>query len=199
METKTKTPEQQEKYARLVPEVFVHDRAHPERTEEVVDAMIAIEKIRFGDQAFTRDVFEDELINTVKTRGNKGRTTTVVVVRDPKDNSIFGFTIADPADYIYQYESQERLDNPNIRETAYINDTVFRESGTGVIKRLMPVLERELYSKGYRYLERDAAMANNYAPNIVKNNRDRVLYTHEHDSVFGPQMYIRMTITPPQC
>ncbi|HSW89185.1 MAG TPA: hypothetical protein VLG12_08530 [Candidatus Saccharimonadales bacterium] len=197
-------PEQQEKFARLVPEVFTHDPNHPERTEEIVDQVLDIERSRFPeDQAFDREIFEDAFKSTIPTEENKGKTVTVVLVRDPKDGSIFGFTYTEPAEYVYEDSENpddafhpERLQNLNLHQTAYISDTVFRESGSGAIKKLMPVLEEQLLTKGYQYIERDSAMANNYAPNLVKNNADRILETEEHDSEYGPQMFIRMKINP---
>jgi hypothetical protein len=55
-------------------------------------------------------------------------------------------------------------------------------------------MEEELRNMGYVYFEIDAVTANNYAGNIAKFYKYRILKSEPHDSRWGPQVYFRIKL-----
>lgn len=83
------------------------------------------------------------------------------------------------------------------RETAHIVDTAIETSyqGCGLIGLLMEVLERELRSAGYLYLEREAAIANGYAAKIERAYAGRILEQDgPFESEWGLQIFFRIRL-----
>lgn len=66
--------------------------------------------------------------------------------------------------------------------TAYIQNTALNPDNIGheLVGRLMAKLEVELMEKGYKYLERDSAIANNYAANIQKRYGEQIMIATHH-------------------
>lgn len=80
-------------------------------------------------------------------------------------------------------------------KTAYVSDTVIAPAyrGRKLVGKLTGRLIEELASRGFEFVERDAAMANGYADNIIKSNQDRIVFAGEpEESEYGPQRFIRM-------
>ncbi|OLC54257.1 MAG: hypothetical protein AUH85_12160 [Chloroflexi bacterium 13_1_40CM_4_68_4] len=59
-------------------------------------------------------------------------------------------------------------------------------------------LEREANRRGYRYLTRDAAIANGYADAIERAYLGRVLERRDHPSPYGRQRYLKIALRPPR-
>jgi ribosomal protein S18 acetylase RimI-like enzyme len=97
------------------------------------------------------------------------------------DGRLVGYTQAEPA---------------RGRDTYYIANTAIAKShqGRGLVRLLMERLYEDVRAAGARFVERDAAIANGYADKIVRVPAADILETHDHDSPYGPQRYIRMRI-----
>jgi ribosomal protein S18 acetylase RimI-like enzyme len=154
-------------------EPFGHRSA---RSWETIEGRIReIELECFGRQhAFS----DDEL----RAMFNGPRTIAVLLWDGPApDGRLVGYTQAEPA---------------RARDTYYIANTAIAKShqGHGLVRLLMERLYVDVRAAGARFVERDAAIANGYADKIVRVHAADILETHDHDSPYGPQRYIRMRI-----
>jgi hypothetical protein len=61
----------------------------------------------------------------------------------------------------------------------------------------MSDLEGKLWEKGYRYVTRDASVANGYAASIDHTYEGRIEERSAHDSKYGPQVFFKIRLGPP--
>jgi ribosomal protein S18 acetylase RimI-like enzyme len=151
--------------------------------EDIKETVISIEREAFGDKSFS----DDDLSKDFQDKRN-----TVVLLKQAGSNTIIGFTYAKPTEEI---DPSEEI-RPE-KEVAFIWDTVIRKSfrHKHLVGILMNSLEEELRKRGYKYFEREAAVANNYAANISKQYKGRILEQSEpHDSVYGSQVFFRIRL-----
>jgi hypothetical protein len=150
----------------------------------------AIERQAFGTMGFDEEFLKEDFIHP---------DTTVVLLKDNIRNELIGYTYAKPVMICYP-EDDVFSDRPLRTDTAYIFSTAIckEEQGKGYVGILMKELEYELWNKGFRYLERDAAVENGYADKIRKVYKGRIIKEHTHDSEFGKQVYFRIRLLPPQ-
>lgn len=144
--------------------------------------IVRIENEQFGEGAFDEEYLAYEFTRPVNT---------VVLLRDAITGTVVGFTYAVPVGEIDPDRERES------GETAYICDTVLdgAHQGMGLVARLMRVLENELRVRGYRFIERDAAVGNGYAAAIERAYGDRIVGQGEpHDSEYGPQTFFRIRL-----
>jgi GNAT superfamily N-acetyltransferase len=75
-------------------------------------------------------------------------------------------------------------------------DTIIQNEhrGKGLLGELMSTLETELKKRGFKYLERNALTANNFAENISKHYNDRIIKSFPLDSRWGPQIFFRIKL-----
>ncbi len=81
-------------------------------------------------------------------------------------------------------------------ETAYIWDTVIKKEyrGKGLVGRMMDLLEEELRRDGYLFVERVAAVSNDYAENIMDHYKDRIVATEKRETKYGSQVFFRIKL-----
>lgn len=138
---------------------------------DIKERIISIEHEAFGDKSFS----DEDLSNDFQNVNN-----VVVLLKD--SNNILGFVYAEPA---------------NKEETALICDIVIEKKSrqkhlAGI---LMDSLEEELKKRKYKYIEMDAAVANNFAENISKQYKSRIVEQGEpHDSIWGKQVFFRIKL-----
>lgn len=115
-----------------------------------------------------------------------------------QDNRVVGYTYTLPLELVYSEDPTdgrlERIIRPN---TAYIVNTGIHPDfqKRHLLGPMMSLLEKELIRRGYTHIERDSAVANNFAANIDKHYGDQVEEMEVHDSEYGPQVYFRIRLT----
>lgn len=165
--------------------------------ESIRDDILRIEQSHFGENAFREETFQKSFANS---------DCIVVLLRDPRTHHVIWFTYTSPADTAYDNTFHpERL--PEIAQldgkSAYVEDTAIDRDymGKHLVGWMMQTLESELAKKGYKYIERGAATANNYAANILKTYQasGRIVYAEPepHESKYGPQQFFRMKLPSP--
>lgn len=171
-------------------EIIIYD---PRQTpwKKIREDILRIEQTQFGRNAFDEQTFIDQFADP---------ETVVVLIRDRETNHAVGFTYADPAEKAYgiSFHPERKLRTPEeLNQTAYIEDTAIDPDYTGhhLVGPLIDALKKELWKRNFRYIERDAAVANNYAANIAKNEKENILYQEPHDSQWGPQIFFRIKLT----
>jgi ribosomal protein S18 acetylase RimI-like enzyme len=115
---------------------------------------------------------------------------TIVVLRE--QGTIVGFSLAIPIGEMDPSRTGESVD------TAYIYYTAIEPThqGQGYVGQIMDQLIASLRQKGYRYIERDAVIANGYADKIEKRYGDAIVtqYDHNHFPEFGPERFFRIDL-----
>lgn len=152
--------------------------------------VLEIERVQFGEKAYDEETFIKALSNP---------RCVFAVLRDRGNRRIVAFSYALPAEESYGADFHpERLEEikPLGAKVAYIEDTAVspKYTGHGLVGLLMSSLEKELVKRGFGYLDRDAALANNYASNIARTYGDRILMSYPHDSKYGPQVFFRIRL-----
>ena|SRR2546422_5635574 len=132
----------------------------------------AMERREWGDKAFDFGYFRARLADP---------HAVIVVLRTARGVPA-GFMIAVPDDAS--------------RGALFIEDTLIakRYRGKGHVALLGRAIEREGKARGYRYLTRDAAVANGYADAIERTYRGRVLERRDHPSPYGKQRYFKIAL-----
>lgn len=149
--------------------------------EDVREKILFLENEAFGKEAFN----ESELQTDFSDKNN-----VVVLLRDNDSDEIIGFTYAKPFE-------PETDDSPAKRgETVWMWDTIIKKEyrGRGLLKVMMSTIEEELKNRGFKYLERNALVANNFAENIGKHYKDRIIKSFPLDSRWGPQIFFRIKL-----
>ena|SRR2546425_5021244 len=131
-----------------------------------------MERREWGSKAFDVGYFRARLTDP---------HAVIVVLRGPR-RKVAGFMIAMPDDAV--------------RHALFIEDTLIakRYRGKGYVGLLGRALDREATRWGYRYLTRDAAIANGYADAIDRAYAGRVLERRDHPSEYGPQRYFKIAL-----
>ncbi len=148
---------------------------------DLEDEIFSLEKEAFSGEAFTKDTLEADFLDS---------KNLVVVLKNTTSNEAVGFTYAKPLD-------PEGDDSPAKQgETAWMWDTVIKKEhrGKGLLGIMMSTLEEELRNRGFKYLERNALIANNFAENIDKHYNDRIIKKFPLDSRWGPQIFFRIRL-----
>jgi hypothetical protein len=156
-----------------------------ESWEELKDDIMKFERAHFG-------IEDDDIIDAFKNP-----SALIVITRDTVTNKVVGFTYAEPVETVYRKEFHpEREKLPN---TAYIQNTAIDQGYIGhrLVGPMIQRLERELIDKGFEYVERDAVVAQNYAANIQKNYRERIVLAQPHESRWGAQVFFRIKLASP--
>ena len=150
---------------------------------KVREDILYIENYHFGETAFSEDVFIAAFLNP---------DALIVVIRDPITDKVVGFTYAEPVNQAYGDEFHPEREKS--ADTAYIQDTAIHPDYIGhhLVAPMLQTLEAQLIKDGYEFLERDAAVKNNYAANIAKAYQGRIISTHPHTSRWGDQVFFRI-------
>jgi ribosomal protein S18 acetylase RimI-like enzyme len=130
-----------------------------------------VELDAFGTRAFRSKVLQAAIANP---------THLVVTLHDATDR-VFGFLWVEP------------------REGAgYLADIAIenRCRGKRLLGIMMSAAEEEMTRAGYRFLELDAAVENEFADKLERHYRDRIAAVRDHSSSYGPQRFIRITLSP---
>ena len=143
--------------------------------KDIEKSIVFIEREGFGEKAFSDEVLAKDFQN---------KQNIVALLKSSETNAIIGFAYA------------ERM---NKKETAYVCDTVIQKDfrHKHLIGTLMNCLEEELKKRGYKFVERKAAIANDYAKNISKHYNGRILEQGEpYDTPYldGPQVFFRIKL-----
>jgi len=134
----------------------------------------AMERHEWGAQAFDPGYFRARLADP---------RSVVLVLRTPR-RAVAGFMIATPDD--------------DVPRALFVEDTLIakRHRGKRRVALLARALEREANRRGYRYLTRDAAIANGYADAIDRAYAGRILERRDHPSPYGRQRYFKIALAP---
>lgn len=183
---------------------FVFNPDEPKSAQMMALQMYQIDKMRFPgeDEFFTLEYFQKLVENTIPNDSNKGKANVILVLQNPEDQDVFGFIYTEPAENLYTPQSDnpknnfhpERLQNPDIHNTAYITDAVLKKSGSGMLRKLAQMLEEILTSKGYKFADMDATTAGGLSDFILENYKDKIVLQEEHDSEYGRQVFIKIKI-----
>lgn len=160
----------------ITAEVFDHTLSS---WNQIESSILNLEQEAFNQNAFTTEVLKEDFLN---------KDNIIVLLKD--SSSVIGFTYAKPME-------PETDDSPALPgETAWMWDTVIQKEyrGRKLLGEMMLKIEDELRKRGFRYLERNALIANNFAENIAKNYKDRIIKTFSLESVWGPQIFFRIKL-----
>lgn len=143
----------------------------PQSWALVKNDILRIEKSCFEGKGYSEETFRKDFSET---------TTTVVLLRDSKGR-VIGYTYTLPKGKPY---------TANVESTAI--DPEFQRRG--FVGKLIGRLEEELIKRGFKFIERDAAIGNGYADSIQRHYGDRILEWHDHPSDYGPQRFFRIRL-----
>jgi len=141
-----------------------------------------LERQAFGDRAFESGYLREELIDPAHV---------VVLLTGEESSRVRGFTYAIPVTEIEPHRARRAAD------TAYIADTVLDTElrGRGLVGVMMSCLEDELRRRGFKYVERHAAVARGYAGKISKHYGARIeVQRRPNQSEWGPQVFFRIRL-----
>lgn len=147
--------------------------------ERVIDRFCDLEKSAFGDSSMSKIDLASDL---------KNPSNIFIFLYDGE--TIIGVTHAKPVTEVY---SERTTDT----DTAIIWNTIIDKDyrGRGLVSILMTRLEEELKRRGYKYIERFAAVSNKYAENVQKYYGSRVIETYANESpLYGSQIFFRIRI-----
>lgn len=160
------------------PEIFKSNQSNWENIKETI---IKLEKDSFETEAFTPEDLEEDFLDS---------KNIIVLLRKTESNEVVGFTYAKP----FEPETDDGPAKPG--ETAWMWDTIIDKEyrGKGLLGLMMSFIEEELRARGFKYLERNALVANNFAENISKHYKERIIKTFPLDSRWGPQVFFRIKL-----
>ncbi len=152
-----------------------------EKWQEIKDDIITLEQEAFGDKSYTNDELAADFSN---------ENNIAVILKDGESNSIVGFRYAKPIEEAEPERANEK------GETAYLWDIVIKKEyrGRHLSEILMASMEQELKRQNYKYMDLCAVRANNYADNIAKACKDRIVASNPVESKWGPQVYFRIKL-----
>jgi hypothetical protein len=168
--------------------------------ESISQRVMEIEITNFPNQPDPEETLKKNFFNP---------DNVICTVTDPKTMQIAGYTIVVPAESEYREQTSPdkkslypaRLERPdiNLQITAFVNDTAFLKEyqGYGFVKNLNELVTKQLWYLGFRFLERDAAINEGYAGKLLRAYADQIIFHENHDSVHGPQEFIRMRLQDP--
>lgn len=148
---------------------------------DIKDRILDLEKEAFNEKAW-KEV-------TIK-RGFVEPDGVAVILVEKETMKVIGFSYAVKGGLGHNLSSIQK------EYTAYIEDTVIDKAyrGMGLVGLIMDKLEKELIQKGYKYLERDAKVENNYATNIQKHYQGKILESFAHNSRYGEEIFFRIQL-----
>lgn len=149
--------------------------------ELIKNKILFIEKEAFGSGAFGEEKIMTDFLDP---------KNIVVLLKDQTTDEVVGFTYAKP----FEPETDDSPALPG--ETAWVWDTVIQKEyrGRSLLGQMMSVLEIELKKLGFKYMERNALTANDFAENISKHYKDRIIKNFPLDSRWGPQIFFRIKL-----
>lgn len=148
---------------------------------DIKEKILSLETEAFGKEAFTEDELRADFTDT---------KNVAVLLRNSESTEIVGFSYAKP----FEPETDDSPAKPG--ETAWIWDVVIKEEfrGRGLSGRMFTMIEDELKHRSFKYLEMNARVANNFAKNIDKHYKDRIVKSFPLDSRWGPQVFFRIRL-----
>ncbi len=150
--------------------------------DRIAPDVMRIEREQFGEGAFDEEYLADEFTDP---------ENTAVVLIDTVSERVAGFTFAVPASLKGWAHSSDRKDGAYVCDTALDYD----HQGRALVGAMMIVLEEQLRRRGYRYLERDAAVENGYAAKIERAYAGRIVTQgRPRMSEYGPQVFFRIDL-----
>lgn len=161
-------------------EAVVYDPDHPV-WDGIKDQLMAINS-HWGEEAFeVNDLFE---------RLHDPKNVCVLLYDNDR---VVGYSIALPLDSWAKDEWWPTSRDDNGERTAYAEDVTILQGYRGhrLVGKLLNSMEAELIHRGYEYLELDATMQRNFGAKLANVYHEKLLESAEHDSIFGPQMFIR--------
>lgn len=149
--------------------------------DKIGDTIIKLEREAFGDKSFTIDYLKSDFINP---------NNIVILLKEKNTEKIIGFTYAKP---IEEAEPDRKAEKG---ETAYIWDTIIDKAyqGRHLVGIMMDRLEEELRKRNYKFIERNSLLEKNYADNVVKHYKDRIVKSEPIDSIWGKQIFFRIRL-----
>ncbi len=147
--------------------------------EKIKKEILALEQEAFKENSFNMEVLEEDFLD---------KNNIIVLLKDAE--KVIGFTYAKPM----EPETDDSPAKPG--ETAWMWDTIIQKEyrGKGLLGLIMSAIEDELRKRGFKYLERNALVANNFAENISKHYKDRIIKSFSLDSRWGPQIFFRIKL-----
>ncbi len=146
---------------------------------------------KIGSQIITmeNEAFGENSLSNILEKDFLDSTNIVVVLKNENQEAV-GFAYAKPS----EPETDDGPAKPG--ETAWMWDTVIKKDyqGKGLLGIIMEKLEGELRKRGFKYLERNALVANDYAQNIVKHYGNRIMKSFPLESKWGPQVFFRIRL-----
>ncbi|HSW97306.1 MAG TPA: GNAT family N-acetyltransferase [Candidatus Saccharimonadales bacterium] len=149
--------------------------------ETIEDDLVAMEKEAFGFEGYNEDILRGRFTNP---------ETTAVIIRT-SEGKVIGYTYATPIDGPGMPRANER------KEVAYVARTVIDKAyrKKGLITTLIDPLEAKLKEKGYKYIERHAAVSNGYADKIQKHYAGRIEAIQDIENpYYGSQRFFRIKL-----
>ncbi len=149
--------------------------------ESVKEKILFLETQAFEKEAFTEDTLKADFVD---------KNNIIVLLRNNDSNEIIGFAYTKP----FEPETDDSPAKPG--ETAWIWGIVIQKEfrGQGLSGKMFSLIEKELKNRNFKYLEMNARTANNFAENIGKNYKDRIIKTFPIDSRWGPQIFFRIKL-----
>ncbi len=162
-------------------EVKIFDN-NPSQWAEIKETILSLEKEAFGKEAFTEEALKEDFLDT---------KNIIVLLKNTESNEVVGFAYAKP------FDDPETNDSPTkLGETAWIWNIIIQKEyrGKGLSGKMLAIIEEELKKLGFKYLEMNARIANNFANNISKHYKDRIIKSSPLDSRWGPQIFFRIKL-----
>lgn len=122
----------------------------------------------------------------------KSPETSVIVLKKSGGEELAGFTLSMPIGKMYPERDSES------GETSYIYFTVLKEEHRGqkLVSQLTDPLFIELARRGYKFVERDVMIEDDYADKVSRNYEGSTVesYDHERFPTVGPERFFRQDI-----
>lgn len=163
--------------AQITAELF---QFNPYSWDQVKDDILRIEKACFGEKGYDEETFRKDFSKP---------SATVVLLKG--SGIVIGYTYALPVNAERPLRWLER------NETALVESTAItpQYQHQGLVGELIGKLEDELRKKGFKFIERDAAIPNGYADTIEHHyGPQRIVKSRDHKSKYGPQRFFRIKL-----
>lgn len=159
-------------------EIFNSDLSAWKSIEKTI---VPLEQEAFGDNAFPEEQITADFLN---------KKNIIVLLKTKGSHGVIGYVYALPIEDAESSRANEK------GETAYVWNMVISKEyrGQHLAGVLMGRLEEELKGKGYKYIDICAVTANNFAENISKTYKERIVKSEPIDSKWGPQVYFRIKL-----
>ncbi len=148
---------------------------------KIKNTIISLENEAFEEHPFNGEDLEKDFLDSANI---------IILLKNLQNQEVIGFSYAKPME-------PETSDSPaEPGETAWMWDTVIKKEyrGRKLLGSIMNKLEEELKNRGFKYLERNAIVANSFAKNISKHYKDRIIKSFPIESKWGSQMFFRIKL-----